>query len=693
MNRTTRLVRRGALLILGVMVVAIGVLLLAGVDLSSPGPASADVADGSISGTVTDAQGNPIEDAWVEASAYDRTGTDVNASTGPDGSYTIAGLATDDYRVNAGADGYGDEYYDGARDIDSATPVAVVEGGDTPNIDFSLDVVGTISGTVTDARGNPIEGAMLDAHPYDDGHLFMSRETWGGAETGPDGSYTMPVAASIRYRVEVLADYYIREYYDGVRELENAAPVSVAEGEDTPNINFSLDVGGFISGTVTDDQGNPLEGVWVQAYPYDDTGMWIGDTFGWAGTGPDGSYTIGGLARDSYKVGALIEGYAFEYYDGAFWEEGATPVAVVERRFTPNINFSLDPGGIISGVVTDSQGDPVAGALVVADPYDHAMPWWWPLVHWAQSTGSDGSYSLNTLGTGSYHVWAVKEGYALEYYDGAFWQEGAAPVGAVVNQETANIDFSLDSGGSISGVLEDSGGNPIAGAQVYANPCGYVPSFWWVVAQYSDSWATAITEADGSYTIPDLGPASYRVRGEAEGYMEGYYDDVWRQADASCVAVVGGQDTPNIGFTLRPPVTIVDIDMWGPTDPAIISIGGRRWYPSHCNADNVPHSGCGVFYGTIGVTILSTPDFDALTEVNSASPTFGAMGDEESLYDCDTRGRDVNGDGIPDLPCRFFVRLLGFQCGDTEGILRGETLDGVPIEGRAAVRIWDRGCR
>ncbi len=47
---------------------------------------------------------------------------------------------------------------------------------------------------------------------------------------------------------------------------------SVIEGQDTPNINFSLDVGGTISGIVTDAQGNPIAGAWVDAQSYDGSG-------------------------------------------------------------------------------------------------------------------------------------------------------------------------------------------------------------------------------------------------------------------------------------------------------------------------------------------------------------------------------------------------------------------------------------
>ena len=91
--------------------------------------------------------------------------------------------------------------------------------------------------------------------------------------------------------------------------------------------------------------------------------------------------------------------------------------------------------------------------------------------------------------------------------------------------------------------------------------------------------------------------------------------------------------------------------------------------------------------GNIPVAILSTPDFNAPAMVNKTSLTFGKTGDEQSLAFCNKRGQDVNGDRLLDLVCHFKTRLTGFQLGDTEGILKGLTVDGISIEGRDAVRI------
>lgn len=91
--------------------------------------------------------------------------------------------------------------------------------------------------------------------------------------------------------------------------------------------------------------------------------------------------------------------------------------------------------------------------------------------------------------------------------------------------------------------------------------------------------------------------------------------------------------------------------------------------------------------GRINVTILSTPEFDALTVIRWATIRFGRTGEEESLSACKEKGLDVNHDGLPDLICMFSIPDTGFIQGDTTGILTAQTVDGFPITGHDSVRV------
>jgi len=91
--------------------------------------------------------------------------------------------------------------------------------------------------------------------------------------------------------------------------------------------------------------------------------------------------------------------------------------------------------------------------------------------------------------------------------------------------------------------------------------------------------------------------------------------------------------------------------------------------------------------GTVPVAILSTSGFDATVRVDRATITFGHSGSESSLVSCRKKPRDVNGDKLPDLVCRFGIAVSSFKLGDTVGILRFKDLDGSVFEGRDAVTI------
>lgn len=94
--------------------------------------------------------------------------------------------------------------------------------------------------------------------------------------------------------------------------------------------------------------------------------------------------------------------------------------------------------------------------------------------------------------------------------------------------------------------------------------------------------------------------------------------------------------------------------------------------------------------GKIPVAILSTPSFNAVTEVNTQSLSFGRTGNEASLAFCDAAGEDVNDDGLADLVCHFNTQQTGFMAGDSSAVLKGKTLTGRTIQGQEVIRTVPR---
>ena len=117
-----------------------------------------------------------------------------------------------------------------------------------------------------------------------------------------------------------------------------------------------------------------------------------------------------------------------------------------------------------------------------------------------------------------------------------------------------------------------------------------------------------------------------------------------------------------------------------PFKPITVDIKPRR-FPNFVNLRK----------STIPVAILSSHESDAPSQVDRASLTFGHSGNEQSLAQCKVHGKDINGDGLPDLVCRFSIRLSEFMGGDTQGVLKGRTVNDVPFVGTDSVRVLKPG--
>src|SRR5206468_3823033 len=129
-------------------------------------------------------------------------------------------------------------------------------------------------------------------------------------------------------------------------------------------IDFALELGGSISGTVTDALGTPIAGAYVSANS--NTG------YGSAASAADGTYTITGLVPGNYVVyasaltcpisppGGACVTYPTKYYINTYDYNAATLFTARRSSTLTGIDFALEVGGSISGTVTDALGTPIA---------------------------------------------------------------------------------------------------------------------------------------------------------------------------------------------------------------------------------------------------------------------------------------------------------------------------------------------
>ena len=99
---------------------------------------------------------------------------------------------------------------------------------------------------------------------------------------------------------------------------------------------------------------------------------------------------------------------------------------------------------------------------------------------------------------------------------------------------------------------------------------------------------------------------------------------------------------------------------------------GRSYIQSVDNTDNVNRK-----MKTVSVAILSSDGFDAFADVDQATLTFGATGNEASFKSCARKAKYVNEDNLKDLVCTFVVKKA-FPCDSGVGILKGQTKAEIP---------------
>jgi protocatechuate 3,4-dioxygenase beta subunit len=226
-----------------------------------------------------------------------------------------------------------------------------------------------------------------------------------------------------------------------------------------------------------------------------------------------GSYLMADLAPGKYRVRAFATGFQTGYLPES--------VLVVHGQVTPDIDFALvpngHPNGGISGRVRNAVNQaPIPGALVTA--------------HGPNGSGSVqsqpcGGYIINGLPAGKYRVCAQATGF----------ESGVYPESVLVTggQVVPNIDFALvptgGQNGCISGFVTGAqNGEPIFGALVTAIGPGH---------------GSANTCQRGGYIIRELPPGLYVVQASATGF---------EPSPVESVAVVAGQTTPNVNFSLVP---------------------------------------------------------------------------------------------------------------------------------------------
>ena len=280
--------------------------------------------------------------------------------------------------------------------------------------------IGTISGVVFSEDGDPIAGLWVDACEYDTG------ENCASAETDRDGQYSIDLLPG-EYWVQVWVDRdWIGQAYDVDPQDGIPDRVGVGAGQDTSGINFELLKAGNITGRVTDEFGNPIPDLWVDACEYNAQSFCAS-----APTDENGYYIIPVQPGDYYWVQVWVD----RDWIGQRYPNPVLP-ALAEEEPT-QIDFTLLAAGNITGRVVDEFGTPIQEIWVDACEYETQS-------FCASAQTDENGYYIIPLLPGYYRVQVWTEGYIGEFYKDDAMQEDAKRVKVKLGKDTHKIDFSLE---------------------------------------------------------------------------------------------------------------------------------------------------------------------------------------------------------------------------------------------------------
>lgn len=479
----------------------------------------------SISGVVKTSTGAAVSGASISVvSASNEYDYVADGYTLSNGTYVVRSLPAGSYKLyfsyfGHSATSLSPTWYAGKSSWSSATVVTVTAAQAKTGINVSMAKLGLISGKVTNASGDGLSDVDVIAYRQGDG----GEETYG-ATTGGDGTYYLTALPVGSYKIHVsgahVAEASYADTWFGGSTSSSATIVSLTTSVlSKTGINASLsNPAVLVKGTITSG-GEPINNAHVRFYPVQ--GDQLGDPLtGY--TDARGNYSVRAMPTGTYKIEFDAEyvntgSFVSKWFGGS--DEGSASLVNYPNAQTYLLNASLDPASHIEGVVVDETGLAVAGARVkvfsASDPY---------LQLHEELTDARGEFKISGVVPGNYKVFIDSSythvGHYLSEWHGT--EFGVAPGLSTDIQVTAPQTYMLqptvlEAAASLSGVLENGLGQPVAGVWVYL----------FSASDLSFSVASTLTDAKGLFALYDLPPGDYKLLMDVSEVSTASYRDTW----------------------------------------------------------------------------------------------------------------------------------------------------------------------
>jgi hypothetical protein len=339
----------------------------------------------------------------------------TSATTGPDGSFTLGGLAAGPVRIMARKE---DDFVQEMRNVDAPASNVLIE----------IKSGGRITGRVVEkGSGKPIttfQAGITTARSG--GGMMMMAPPQLRSFTSDDGSFTLdnvpPGATVVTASSPGFASARLN--------------VTVEEGKEVDGLELQLDTGVKLIGRVTGPNGSALSDVQVRVMP--------SPTGGFAANAMDRAATTD--ANGEYSIEALEAGE--ESVNFSHPKHSGTRKPVTLKGGETRLDVQLSSGGRVTGTVVTEAGAPVSDAQVQAASsagFESAR------------TDASGSFAFESVSPGRYRFTASKTGFA----------EGTVP--DVDVSSGAPVRIVLKTGGTIYGHITGLTPQELGLAQVTAS--------------------------------------------------------------------------------------------------------------------------------------------------------------------------------------------------------------------------------
>jgi protocatechuate 3,4-dioxygenase beta subunit len=326
------------------------------------------------------------------------------------------------------------------------------------------DPTGTLLGTLTN-DGVPVTTANVQL-------LDSNGNVVGFTNTDSTGSYGFAVPAGSYKIGYFLADGY-SQYAHGQLSFDTADQFAVDAGA-TTTVDETILPHGVLSGHLTDANGAPVAGAFVDADPPDGSPNTYSVT-----TDSTGFYDFDAIPAGDYIVSFQKDFRSPTQYANNETSFSSADVIHVATGVTTTLDQSLLPTGTVAGTLTD-HGQPVIGASVNIFAPDGQGSF--------TSTDDNGAFTAAVLPDTYTVQFGLPDGRS-QYAHNTPNFNNAQPV-VVTAGATTTLTESVAPSGTVSGRLIDSDGNPVADASIS------------MVSNNNAKSAFGFTDDTGAYSMP-----------------------------------------------------------------------------------------------------------------------------------------------------------------------------------------------